>query len=339
MLYVGLDIHSKRIAMCVLDQNGKLVERFSMRSMDDVTRRLSQLPDCYDVCYEASCGYGYYHDLLRPLARRGLVAHPAHLRLIFRSKKKNDRNDAERLAKLLFLDEVPTVHVPKPEVRDWRELITSRRHLVQKRTRAKNGLRALLRGLGIQAPPRPGLWTKKGRAWLLALALPNSDARLRRDLLLDEVEHFSSQLRRLEKQLNERAEHSAAVFTLLSIPGIGVRTAEAFVAFLDDPRRFKNVKRVASYFGLVPSQDQSGDVNRLGHITKQGSPVVRQLVTEAVWQAQRRSPAVRAYLERIQRGDPDRKKIAVVATGHYLIRVMFKLLKTGELWQEPAPAA
>jgi transposase len=339
MFYVGLDIHSKQIAMCVLDQHGKLVERLRLRSTDEMLLFLRRLPQCFDVRYEASCGYGFYHDLLRPLARRVLVAHPAHLRLIFRSKKKNDRNDAERLAKLLFLGEVPAVHVPQVEVRVWRELITSRRYLVQKRTRAKNGLRALLRGLGIRAPARPGLWTKQGREWLRALALPNSGACLRRDLLLDEVDHLSGQLARLEKELNQRADQSPAVFTLLSIPGVGVRTAEAFVAFLDNPHRFKNSKHVASYFGLVPSQDQSGDVNRLGHITRQGSPVVRQLVTEAVWQSQRRSPTVRAYLERIQRGDRDRKKIAVVATGHYLVRVMFKLLKTGELWRETEAAA
>ncbi len=339
MFYVGLDIHSKQITICVLDGNGKIVERRMVRSIEELTQFLQRLPQRCDVCYEASCGYGFYHDLLRPLVGRVLVAHPGHLRLIFRSRKKNDRKDAERLAKLLFLGEVPTVHVPRAEVRAWRELITCRRYVVQKRTRAKNGVRALLRGLGIQAPRRPGLWTKKGIAWLRSLELPNSSAELRRDLLLDEVEHLSYQVLRLEKQLDERAEQSVAVFQVMSIPGVGVRTAEAFVAFLDDPRRFQNSKRVGSYFGLVPTQDQSGDVNRLGHITRQGSPVVRQLVTEAVWQAQRRSPTVRAYLERIQRGDPDRKKLAVVATGHYLVRVMFKLLRSGELWQETEVAA
>src|SRR5215207_1400257 len=73
---------------------------------------LEKLPDRFEVCYEASCGYGHYHDLLRPAAARVLVAHPGQLRLIYRSKDKNDRKDAERIAKLLYLGEVPTVHVP-----------------------------------------------------------------------------------------------------------------------------------------------------------------------------------------------------------------------------------
>jgi len=110
-------------------------------------------------------------------------------------------------------------------------------------------------------------------------------------------------------------------------------------AFLDDPHRFPNATAVGSYFGLIPCQDQSGDRDRLGHITRQGAPVVRQLVAEAAWQARRRSPTVRAYFERAKRDDPQRQKIALVATAHYLVRVMWALLKRGTDWQEsPAPA-
>ena len=97
--------------------------------------------------------------------------------------------------------------------------------------------------------------------------------------------------------------------------------------------RFRSAKAVGRYFGLVPSQDQSGDKNRLGHITREGAPVVRQLVAEAAWQARRRSPTVRAYFERVQRGDPQRKKIALVATAHYLVRVMWSMLKHGTAWE------
>src|SRR5262249_24527428 len=146
-------------------------------------RILEGLPDRFEVCYEASCGYGHYHDLLSPVASRVLVAHPGQLRLIFRSKDKNDRKDAERLAKLLYLGEAPAVHVPSADVRAWRELINCRSHVVAKRTRAKNGVRALLRGAGVAPPRRPALWTKAGLAWLRRLALPTGSQQLRRDLL------------------------------------------------------------------------------------------------------------------------------------------------------------
>jgi transposase len=334
MFYVGLDIHTKRIAICILSETGQVVQRTQVRSIEEMLRILKGLPGPFEVCYEASCGYGHFHDLLQPLAARVLVAHPGRLRLIFRSKNKNDRNDAERLAKLLYLGETPTVHVPSLQVRTWRELINCRSQVIAKRTRAKNAVRALLRSAGIVPPRQPGLWTKKGLAWLRQLALPTMSQQLRRDLLLEEIETLVRQVRRIEQQLTRQAQQTPAVAQLRSIPGVGIRTAEAVAAFVDDPHRFGHAKAVGSYFGLVPSQDQSGDKNRLGHITRQGAPVVRRLVAEAAWQAQRRSPRVRAYFERAQRGDPQRKKIALVATAHYLVRVMWALLKRGTVWEE-----
>ena len=99
MFYVGLDIHANHISVCALNEKGQIVHRSQVRSIEEMMRILKGLPDRFEVCYEASCGYGHFHDLLRPLAARVLVAHPGQLRLIFRSKNKNDRNDAERLAK------------------------------------------------------------------------------------------------------------------------------------------------------------------------------------------------------------------------------------------------
>jgi transposase len=110
-------------------------------------------------------------------------------------------------------------------------------------------------------------------------------------------------------------------------------------AFIDDPDRFRDAKAIGRCFELVPSQDQSGNRNRLGHLTRDGPAVVRQLVAEATWQALRRSPTVRAYFERVRRDDPQRKNIALVATAHYLVREMLALLKRGTTWKEGvAPA-
>ena len=305
-----------------------------MRGLEELLRLLKGLPDRFEVCYEASCGYGHYHDLLSPIAARVTVAHPGRLRLIFRSKDKNDRKDAERLAKLLYLGEAPAVHVPSADVLTWRELITCRGRVIAKRTRAKNSVRSLLRCAGVVPPGRPALWTKKGMEWLRRLELPTTSQQLRRDLLLEEIDGLTRQVQRIEQQLNHQAGRSPAVAVLRTIPGVGVRTAEAVAAFVDDPHRFRGAKAVGRYFGLVPSQDQSGDRNRLGHITREGPAVVRQLVAEATWQAIRRSPTVRAYFERVRRGDPQRKKIALVATAHYLVRVMWALLKLGTVWEE-----
>jgi transposase len=221
MLYVGLDIHTKHISICALSETGQVAHRSRLRGIEEMLRILQGLPDRFEVCYEASRGYGHYHDLLQPLAARVLVAHPGRLRLIFRSRDKNDRKDAERLAKLLYLGEAPAVHVPALDVRTWRELINCRGQVIAKRTRAKNALRALLRSAGLTPPKRPGLWTKKGMAWLRQLELPTPSQQLRRDPLPEEIETLHRQVRRLERQLNHEAQRTPAVAQLRNIPGVG----------------------------------------------------------------------------------------------------------------------
>lgn len=335
MLFVGADVHRRVYVLCILDAHGKKIKEVRMRGGCDVLiRELEKLRQPFAICYEASFSYGHLHDRLRKMrhCRQVRVAHPGHLRLIFRSKKKNDRVDAEKLAKLLFLGEVPPVHVPSLEVRDWRALIEFRRRLIDKRTRVKNALRSILATHGIDAPYGKGLWTKKGLAWLTdEVELPTRSADLRRELLLDELQGLTGKVRKVQKELNAIGRKHPGVVLLQTIPGVGPRTAEAIVAYLDDVTRFARSKQVGSYFGLVPCQDQSADKNRLGHITREGPPTPRKLLTEAAWQGIRSSPEIRAFFERIVGNDPDRRKIALIATAHWLVRVMFAMLRTGEV--------
>jgi transposase len=348
MWYVGLDAHFRQSTFCVLDEHGRKVRTETIKGpWANVLLSLAKIKEPWVVCFEASTGYGVLWRRLQPLAQRVVVAHPGHLRLIFRSKRKNDRIDSERLAKLLYLNAVPTVHVPSAAVLAWRGLIAHRNRLVQERTMLKNGVRALLRGQGIVAPK--SLWSRAGIAWLRALELPTLLDALRRDQLLERLLTVHGQIHRVEQELNQLGEQHAGVRLLRTIPGVGMRTAEAVVAYLDDVRRFSNVKQVGSYFGLVPSQDASATVNRLGHITKQGPSLVRRLLTEAAWQGIRRSPRLRALFERIAQGNHERRKIALVATAHHLVRVMVAMLRSGEVWRKeearpsdqatPTPAA
>src|SRR5262249_15569964 len=163
---------------------------------------------------------------LKPIAAGVTVVHPGRLRLIFRSKDKNDRKDAARLAKLLDLGEVPAVHVPSGEGRTWRELITRRRRGSAPRTPAQNSVHPLLRCAGVVPPRQPALWTKKGLEWLRRLELPTASPRRRRDLLREEIAALTNPVRRIEHELNRQAGRSPAVARLRSIPGVGARTAE-----------------------------------------------------------------------------------------------------------------
>ena len=152
MRYIGLDVHWGQSTICVLDSRGKKLSNQTIHGpWSKVLEELGKTKKPFSVCFEASLGYGFLFERLVTIARHVVVAHPGQLRLIFRSKRKNDRVDAEKLAKLLFLDEVPPVHVPSAEVRSWRSMIRHRRKLVAEQTRTKIGIRSLLRSQGVEA--------------------------------------------------------------------------------------------------------------------------------------------------------------------------------------------
>ena len=336
MWYVGLDVHSRESSYCVLDQGGHGVQERAIKGpVSKVLAELAKIKEPFAIVYEASCNYGYLFDELSKLARRVVVAHPGLLRLIFRSKRKNDRIDAYKLAKMLALDAVPTVHVPSRKVRAWRGLIEHRARQVGERVRIKNGLRALVRGRGIEAPK--SLWSRAGLAWLRALGLEEPLDAVRRDDLVSRLELVNAAIRRVESVLNEMGRNHPGVVLLMTIPGVGLRTAEALVAYIDQPERFAHTKAIGSYFGLVPCQDASAGKNHFGHITHDGPPTVRRLLTQAAWQGIRRSARIRAYFEQVRHEDPDRRKIAIVATMHYLARLSLAMLRTGEVWRAEEP--
>jgi len=335
MYSVGIDAHDRLYALCILDEGGKVVkEKTITGGAGEVAEFLRRLDGPARVCYEASLGYGTLYDALSPAAAQVQVAHPAHLRAIFRSKRKNDRLDARKLAVALHLDQVPRVHVPTLEVREWRGLIEHRRRLVDKRTAAKNALRALLRSQGVQAPRGAKLWFGRGRAWLRSFSLLSPLTTLRRDQLLAELERLGETIDAAESMLDRIGDKHPGVQLLRTIPGVGPRTAEAVMAYVDDPNRFGRSSRAGSYFGLVPSLDESAGVKRYGHITRQGPATVRKLLAEAAWQVIRYSPSMRALFERVKGGKKDRTGIALVAVAHRLARVMVAMLKSKEPWRK-----
>lgn len=338
MLYIGLDTHLNSSTLCVLNAAGQRQELRTIRGpWSGTAAYLRTIKEPISICYEASCGYGPLHDELKKFCDRVLVAHPGRLRLIFQSRRKSDRVDAEKLAKLLYLEEVPKIHVPSPDVRAWRELIEMRQRRIQGRTRVKNNIRSLMHAYALPAPSHVKiLWTRRGREALGQMEWPNPAAKVRMSILLEELDHCDHVLTSLTRELERIAANNDNVALLCTIPGIGPRIAEATVAYLDDVTRFSRINRAGSYVGIVPSQHSSGNTERLGHITKEGPRTLRYLLVEGAWQGIRRDPSIRAYFERICRGDPARRKRALVATAHKLLRCMTAMLKHNQPWAPQA---
>lgn len=338
MHFVGIDVHSRSSCVEILNENGTLFKRFEIKGrLPDLIRRVTEeAPRPFIVGYEASCGYGFLYDALAKVAAQVQVAHPGHLRLIFRSKKKTDRVDASKIAKLLFLGELPRIHVPSLRVRQWRGLLEFRHRKVHRMVSVKNQIRALLRGLAID-PPKFKLWSKPGMAWFKEVPMESLDA-MRRGELITELRAQIRGIKRVDATLLEIAGDKPEIKLLMTIPGVGIHTSMAVMAYVDDVRRFSSVSQVSSYFGLTPREDSSGGKKRLGRISKDGPSTVRKMLVEAAWMGIRHSATIRDYYRKVRKDDPQRRKKAVVAVANHLLRVMTAMLRSGQSWQEN-PAA
>jgi len=336
MIFVGMDVHYKSTTVCFFDPNAKGGQQHRWQqcatTAKDLTAVLSPLGGDCRVAYEVSTQAQWVAAIVRPLAAEVQVANPSRIPWLFRDGRKNDRMDAKKLATLLYLNQLPTVHLPSADVSAWRALINHRRTLVCRRTMVKNQIRSLLRTFGMKCPYR-SCWTVKGIVWLRSVTF--DDARnLMRNLLLKEMGQLNDQLREVERQLDAIARSQPNVALLRTIPGIGPRSGEAIVAFADRIDRFRNRKQFACYFGMTPTQDASAGRDHRGHISKQGPSVVRWVLVEAVHQVIRRSPVFREFCWRLRAGKKGRHKRAIVATGRKLLTIAFAMLRDQTVYDE-----
>jgi transposase len=285
---------------------------------------------------------GWVVDIARALGKETETANTTHDAWRWKNvKKKNDKEDALKLAKLSAMNQLPTVHIPNKQVREKRALITYRQRLVKYRKGIKNAIRAIFSREGITAVPKGNkAWSKGGLIWLRAHAKPLKEIedinQLWRGQLHVELETFeaiSKSLKKVEDKLNTIGTCNERIQRLQTIPGVGPRLAETVVAFLDDPNRFENSKQVGCYVGLTPRQYQSGQTERQGKISGQGNKILRSLLVEICWVSLRYNPWARDTYNRLLRGSRSRKKIAITALARKLVVKCWVMLKYEQNWE------
>lgn len=335
MVYIGMDVHQSSTTFCLFDPSEGPKGRYRTVTRPTTAEEISAVLRPFDgncqVAYEVGTQAQWIATIVRPLAGEVQVANPSLIPWLFRSGRKNDRLDARKLATLLYLNQLPTVHLPAADISAWRALINHRRTLIRRRTMIKNQIQAIRRAFGYACPHR-SCWTRVGLVWLRSLTFDDA-RRLMVTTLLEELSFIGVHVAKVERQLDAIAKGRANVSLLRSIPGIGPRTAEAIVAFTDVVKRFGNRKQFASYFGMTPTEDSSGLVERHGHISKRGPSVVRWVLTEASHQVIARCPVFRTFFMRIHRGKKDRYKKAIVATGRKVLTVCFGMMRDQTLFE------
>ncbi len=257
-----------------------------------------------------ACGFTlWFEELLAELDHRLWIGDAARIRAAVVRRQKTDQRDADHILTLLLEKRFPRLWVPTAEERDVRQLLLHRHALVRLRTQVKNQLHAIALNQGLQKKRQ--LWTEAGRAQLQKLELRPYAAQRRAESLL-RLDGLDQQIRELSRQVVAEADKRSAARLLMSHPGVGPQTALALVLSLGPVERFSNAKKVASYVGLIPCEHSSGGKQRLGHISKQGSPLLRFLLVEAAQSAARYDAELkRMYVRLSLRRSRAQAKVAV----------------------------
>jgi transposase len=227
---------------------------------------------------EASGHARWFERLLSDLRFELWIGDAAEIRTKRVRKQKTDRQDAQLLLRLMIEDRFPRIWVADAENRDLRQLLWHRHRLVQMRTRVMNQLHVVALNEGLRR--KKALWRPAGRNQLESLILAPWASRRRQDLL-DLLDQLSPKIQELTRALEDEVEKRPVTRRLMTHPGVGPLTALAFELVIGSPERFHCGKQIASYVGLVPSEESSGDRRRLGHISKQGNSLLRYLLVEA----------------------------------------------------------
>ena len=275
MRIIGCDLHSRQQTLAMLDTaTGEAMNLTLLHEGNHVREFYSSLPRPVLVGIEAGGSMPWFLNLMEELGIECRVGHPATIRAAEPRKQKHDRRDAELILRLLAENRFPAIWLPNKELLDLRALLLHRHQWVRMRTRIQNALQAIALANGLRRGR--SLWSHDGQEKIAFLPLMPHTA-CRRSALQRMYQNMEWEIEKLNREVTEQAESRSAARRLMTHPGVGPVTALATEVFLGDPRRFADGKALASYVGIIPREYSSGGQQKLGGLTKQGSPLLRFL--------------------------------------------------------------
>jgi transposase len=326
--FVGVDLHSRRSVICRIDAGG--VELACVQIDNDpkaLVREVRRAGRGAPVAIEAIWGWYWAVDALRAAGCQVHLAHPYGMKAMRKRKRvKTDAKDAYELANLLRLGSLPEAYIAPRDLREVRELVRHRQRLTEANTAVKAGIRALLAKHNIHLPVcdlESGLGTELlDRVSLAAAYLHRLESQRRQMLLLE------AEIGAVEVELDRRLKRNRDYRNLQKIKGIGPVLAAVLVAEIGDVTRFGGPGQLACWAGLTPRHYASDRTTRRGHISKEGSVLVRWAAVEAI---QRQcEPTVRELRDRIvARRGPGGRNIAKIAAAHRMLDIVYYTLRDG----------
>ena len=337
MEYCGIDLHDRNSEVCILDEADEVMERVRVSTTRAALIRFFGRREGMRVAMEASGLSPWVSRLVAKSGHEVVVCNPRRVRLIAESSLKNDKVDAEVLARLVRIDPefLRPIQHRSEEAQRLRGKMLVRRALVDARTAWINQVRGILRGFGYRVAG------KNADTFVQRVDLMKLPKELHEvvEPLLEQIDLVSGEIERCDEVLEALGSTIPEVAHLSEIPGVGLIVSLYFVLSVDDPHRFRNSREVAAFFGLRPSMRESGERAKYGRITKEGDVEMRRLLVQAAHCLlhTRKDCALKQWAKSIEarRG----KGKATVALARKLAVLMHHLWVTGEVFSDfPATA-
>lgn len=321
-VYAGIDVHLKSWKITIMLE-------------DIVHKTFSQDPDAeilynylkknfpganYYSAYEAGfCGYSV-HRRLEKYGISNKVVNPADVPTKDKDKKqKEDKRDSRKIAKSLRNGDLEGIYVPSQSMEELRGLVRYRKTIVKEVSRHKNRIKSYLHLNGIEISPAMDSasqhWSGNFTQWIKTIEMTTSYGNIVLQETLDTVDHLRKKLLKINQELrniNKDSEYSATLKLMQSVPGIGLIMSITLLSELENFLRFKNLDKLCSYVGLVPTTSSSGEKEKVGSITSRSNKPLRSSIIESAWVAIRIDPSLgHSYIELCKRMKPNEAIIRI----------------------------
>jgi transposase len=331
---IGLDLGDKTSRYCLVDDRGEILRQASVATMKKgLAQTFGSMKRCR-IALEVGTHSPWVSRLLKSLGHEVYVANPRQLKLISQSSRKDDRVDAQTLARLARVDPEllrPIQHRSEEAQMDLMA-IRVRAGLVEARTKLVNTARGLAKSVGERLPQCDA--DNLGAGQLAPLPQPLREAL---KPLLEQVEALTVSIKKCDRQVEQIARTKYPETELLQqVSGVGALIALTFVLTVDDKQRFQRSRDVGCYLGLRPKRSQSGQSEPELHITKEGDAYLRKLLVQGAQSILgRRGPDtdLKRWGTRLAQGGKRAKKRAVVAVARKLSVLLHKLWTCGEVYE------
>jgi transposase len=334
-LTIGLDLGDRNSWYCVVDEAGQIRLEQRVRTSAKALQEVFGAMPRSRIALETGTHSPWISRLLSELGHEVIVAHARKVRLIGESRRKDDRLDAQTLARLVRIDPellCPVKHRSAQAQADL-SVIRARAGLVRARTALVNTARGLAKSYGQRLR---GCNVRNMNPEKAESLSPELQAAL--EPLLAAIESLSERIVEYNHRIEVLAQQSYPQVALLKqIKGVGTLIALTFLLTLEDPHRFHKSRDVGCYLGLQPGRRNSGQSEPQMHISKEGDPYLRTLLVQGAQHIL--GPfGVDCDLRRwgltlAERGGRNGKKRAIIATARKLAVLLHHLWVSGEVYE------